>query len=626
MVSSLNCAFLLNGSNALALFAPLAAPPLRLSLRPVPVRQSAPTVAATQSHVGGNGRGNPHRLSGNAPNAHGRGRGRQSEASYVNTPGRAPKWGRSPRWAPESWPVLLADWVARYVTAAVSPASDTRTLNSAASSSLSSNSSLPTLTSHPSASTLSRPVDIASSLYLAGAELVVDASDNWCLMVAPPAGHWRRMSQAARAADLLCDGDAAPNVFYVSFPRASIATQGLALKVASAAKKHFDPSGHLEWGPVTAYGDEFLIYGEAPTRFVPSAPFVTIRLPGEVPQSSVVCRCERRAATPTPLQSLSPGQSSPCHIVDQLPATRTLIAGRPQATSPAPQPATPAPTAQTAVSEQRATVSTNSMRPTSAPPQSQGPKPAVMSSPHGPSPINVTTPAVSTSHSPDTELPLGKRSRGRSRNPRGKFYAVAWGIRPGVFESWPEAKASVAGVKGAIHQSFESRQEAEAWLGTFDLRSLPAPAATASNAVAADASSPSDRHPPASSASLATRSSFPLAVTNPLIPVTAESRASYGASSAATSNTQKCDQAPAPLPSSPDPKNRSASTGNAVASATPRVTVPQQGTSLSRVLPLASSVVCDRVGATTTAVTTPAAGGNSFVDTEFGGHMSLDLY
>ena len=39
LVRSLNGAFLLNGSSALALFAPMAAPPLRLSLRPVPVRQ-----------------------------------------------------------------------------------------------------------------------------------------------------------------------------------------------------------------------------------------------------------------------------------------------------------------------------------------------------------------------------------------------------------------------------------------------------------------------------------------------------------------------------------------------------------------------------------------------------------
>ncbi len=45
-----------------------------------------------------------------------------------------------------------------------------------------------------------------------------------------------------------------------------------------------------------------------------------------------------------------------------------------------------------------------------------------------------------------------------------KFYAVASGLNPGIYTSWPEAEAQVKGYGGAKFKGFTSRAEAEAWM------------------------------------------------------------------------------------------------------------------------------------------------------------------
>ena len=45
-----------------------------------------------------------------------------------------------------------------------------------------------------------------------------------------------------------------------------------------------------------------------------------------------------------------------------------------------------------------------------------------------------------------------------------KFYAIAVGRRPGVYDNWPVAKAQVDGYPAARYKGFASRAEAEAWL------------------------------------------------------------------------------------------------------------------------------------------------------------------
>lgn len=47
-----------------------------------------------------------------------------------------------------------------------------------------------------------------------------------------------------------------------------------------------------------------------------------------------------------------------------------------------------------------------------------------------------------------------------------KFYAIAVGRKPGIYEVWPIAQAQVQGYPGAIFKGFQSRQEAESWLAT----------------------------------------------------------------------------------------------------------------------------------------------------------------
>ena len=45
-----------------------------------------------------------------------------------------------------------------------------------------------------------------------------------------------------------------------------------------------------------------------------------------------------------------------------------------------------------------------------------------------------------------------------------KFYAVAKGIKTGIFTTWPEAERQVRGVAGAMYKSFKTREEAEAFI------------------------------------------------------------------------------------------------------------------------------------------------------------------
>lgn len=48
-----------------------------------------------------------------------------------------------------------------------------------------------------------------------------------------------------------------------------------------------------------------------------------------------------------------------------------------------------------------------------------------------------------------------------------KFYAVARGVRPGVYCSWGDCAPMVIGVKGAVYKSFPTREKAEEFLCRF---------------------------------------------------------------------------------------------------------------------------------------------------------------
>lgn len=45
-----------------------------------------------------------------------------------------------------------------------------------------------------------------------------------------------------------------------------------------------------------------------------------------------------------------------------------------------------------------------------------------------------------------------------------KYYAIARGRVPGIYDNWPQAHAQVSGFPGARYKGFASRGEAEAWL------------------------------------------------------------------------------------------------------------------------------------------------------------------
>jgi ribonuclease HI len=45
-----------------------------------------------------------------------------------------------------------------------------------------------------------------------------------------------------------------------------------------------------------------------------------------------------------------------------------------------------------------------------------------------------------------------------------KYYAIASGRKPGIYENWPAAQAQVTGYQGAKFKGFLTRSEAEAWM------------------------------------------------------------------------------------------------------------------------------------------------------------------
>lgn len=47
-----------------------------------------------------------------------------------------------------------------------------------------------------------------------------------------------------------------------------------------------------------------------------------------------------------------------------------------------------------------------------------------------------------------------------------KFYGVAVGHNPGVYEHWDDAKMQVTDIKGPIYRKFDSREEAEEFVRT----------------------------------------------------------------------------------------------------------------------------------------------------------------
>lgn len=47
-----------------------------------------------------------------------------------------------------------------------------------------------------------------------------------------------------------------------------------------------------------------------------------------------------------------------------------------------------------------------------------------------------------------------------------KYYAVKKGLVPGVYETWDECKRQISGVSGAKFKSFETKEEAEKYVGS----------------------------------------------------------------------------------------------------------------------------------------------------------------
>jgi ribonuclease HI len=54
-----------------------------------------------------------------------------------------------------------------------------------------------------------------------------------------------------------------------------------------------------------------------------------------------------------------------------------------------------------------------------------------------------------------------------------KYYAVAKGRKPGIYDNWPEAKSQIEGFTGAVYKGFTSKKEAEGWMKNPVLKRIP---------------------------------------------------------------------------------------------------------------------------------------------------------
>jgi ribonuclease HI len=69
-----------------------------------------------------------------------------------------------------------------------------------------------------------------------------------------------------------------------------------------------------------------------------------------------------------------------------------------------------------------------------------------------------------------------------------KYYAIATGRKPGIYDNWPDAQAQVTGYPGAKFKGFATRAEAEVWMQepTYSQSSVKSPGRT--RGAAADSS------------------------------------------------------------------------------------------------------------------------------------------
>jgi hypothetical protein len=64
------------------------------------------------------------------------------------------------------------------------------------------------------------------------------------------------------------------------------------------------------------------------------------------------------------------------------------------------------------------------------------------------------------------ETPRGTAFQGNRRRAR-KYYAVAVGKRPGIYDSWLDAADQVVGYSGSVNRWFRTRAEAEFYMSQF---------------------------------------------------------------------------------------------------------------------------------------------------------------
>lgn len=73
-----------------------------------------------------------------------------------------------------------------------------------------------------------------------------------------------------------------------------------------------------------------------------------------------------------------------------------------------------------------------------------------------------------------------------------KYYAVAKGVVPGIYNTWPEAKRQIDGFPGAVYKGFFTLEEAEAWMKKPSYRSAPRKKTAAPRMSASESNAPKE--------------------------------------------------------------------------------------------------------------------------------------
>ncbi|MFO0004273.1 MAG: hypothetical protein ACK559_24390, partial [bacterium] len=95
------------------------------------------------------------------------------------------------------------------------------------------------------------------------------ARGDWIIRVADPPKMLALMAKRARMAHITVKGDESPDAWFLCFPVDIAPTITKAGIVLNELKCLFDKDSVVIWNDLSIYGNEWVLFGEAPSGFIP---------------------------------------------------------------------------------------------------------------------------------------------------------------------------------------------------------------------------------------------------------------------------------------------------------------------------------------------------------------------